>query len=277
MPGTLVVCSTPIGNLGDASPRLRQALASADIVYCEDTRRSRKLTSALGVSVPLRSYFVGNERARSVELADRLVRGETVALITDAGTPAVSDPGLSAVRAAAEVGATITVVPGPSAVTAAIAVSGLPSERWVFEGFLPRKAADRSRRLAQLAGETRTMVFFMTPARAPAELAELAGVCEPDRPVVIGRELTKRNEEIWRGTLSGALTHLREQPPRGELTVVLGGSPTPPGDVDAAVDQVVAAVGQGERFSEAVRRAADTHGVRRRLVYEAARRYLGSS
>ncbi|MBT8207536.1 MAG: rRNA small subunit methyltransferase 1, partial [Acidimicrobiia bacterium] len=159
MTGTLVVCATPIGNLGDAPPRLAEALGSADVVYCEDTRHSRKLLDALGVDRPLRSYFVGNEAERSKEVKRRLEGGDTVALITDAGMPVVSDPGHSAVVAAIEAGATVTVVPGPSAALAALAVSGLPSERFVFEGFLPRKASERGDRLADLAAEPRTLIM----------------------------------------------------------------------------------------------------------------------
>ena len=276
MPGTLVVCATPIGNLSDASPRLREALAAADIVYCEDTRRSQKLLTALGVSATLRSYFVANEEQRAAELGEHLRRGETVVLITDAGMPAIADPGLTAVQAAVEAGAAVSVVPGPSAVTAAVAVSGLPSERFIFEGFLPRKASDRSRLLAELVGEPRTMVFFMSPKRAADELAELAASCGGGRRVVIARELTKLHEEVWRGTLAEAADYVAQRPPRGELTVVVAGSPDQPGDLEAAVTQVLAAVDSGELFSAAVKQAADTHSVRRRLLYEAARRRLES-
>lgn len=274
MSGTLVLCATPIGNLGDASPRLREALAGADVVYCEDTRRSQKLLGAFGISASLRSYFVANEEARAVELAEHLRNGETVVLISDAGMPGVADPGLTAVRAAVEVGATVTVVPGPSAVTAAVAVSGLPSERFVFEGFLPRKQAERRQQLAELAGEPRTMVFFMSPKRAVAELTDLLAACGRDRSVVVAREISKLHEEIWRGTLAEAVAHFEEHAARGELTVVVAGSPDEPGSLEAAVDGVLGAMAEGELFSAAVKRAADTHGVRRRLVYEAARKRL---
>jgi 16S rRNA (cytidine1402-2'-O)-methyltransferase len=276
MSGTLVLCATPIGNLSDASPRLREALAAADIVYCEDTRRSGKLLSALGVTAPLRSYFVANEAARAGELADHLERGETVVLITDAGMPAVADPGLTAVRAALEVDATVTVVPGPSAVTAALAVSGLPSERFVFEGFLPRKQEPRRARLRELASEPRTMVLFVAASRAAGELALLAETFGPDRPVAVARELTKLHEEVWRGTAAEAADHYREHPPRGELTVVVGGAPVLPGDMDGAIASVQRLVAGGALFSEAVKRAAGAHDVRRRLLYEAARRQLDS-
>ncbi len=274
MAGKLVLCATPIGNLSDSSARLRDALASADIVYCEDTRRSAKLVSALGLRVPLRSYFVANEDVRAREVADHLEQGKTVVLITDAGTPAVADPGLTAVRAAVAAGAEVTVVPGPSAVTAAIAVSGLPSERFVFEGFLPRKQEQRRARLRELADEPRTMVFFVAAARAVTELAALAESCGDDRPAVVARELTKLHEEIWRGTISAATAHYAANPPKGELTLVLGGAPIVEGDLEAAMDTVHRLVADGELFSEAVKQAADAHSVRRRLLYESALRRL---
>jgi len=276
MPGTLVLCATPIGNLSDASPRVREALAAADVVYCEDTRRSGKLLSVLGVKAPLRSYFVANEAARAGELAQHLQRGETVVLITDAGMPTVADPGLTAVKAAIEVGAAVTVVPGPSAVTAALAVSGLPSERFVFEGFLPRKQEQRRARLEELDSEPRTMVLFVAASRAARELAALAEAFGPDRPVAVARELTKLHEEVWRGTLSGACGHYEDHPPKGELTVVIGGAPVLPGDMEKAIESVQRLVDDGALFSEAVKRAAGAHEVRRRLLYEAARRQLDS-
>lgn len=272
MPGTLVLCATPIGNLSDASPRLRDALASADLVYCEDTRRSRKLLTALGVKAPLRSYFVANEEARADELGRHLKRGETVVLITDAGTPAVADPGLTAVRVAIESEAVVTVVPGPSAVTAAVAVSGLPSERFVFEGFLPRKQEARRSRIEELADEPRTLVLFVAAARSGVELAALADGLGGERPAVVARELTKLHEEVWRGTLAGAAAHYTGEPPRGELTVVVGGAAVRSGDVEAAVGEVDRLIGEGLLFSEAVKAAAEMHGVRRRQLYETARR-----
>jgi len=272
MPGTLVLCSTPIGNLSDASTRLREALDGADIVYCEDTRRSSKLLTALGVDASLRSYFVGNEAARAAELSEHLRRGETVALITDAGTPAVADPGLTAVRAAIEVEAIVTVVPGPSAVTAAIAVSGLPSERFVFEGFLPRKHEVRRSRIEELVDEPRTAVLFVAAGRAVEELVALAEGLGDDRQVVVGRELTKLHEEVWRGTLAGAVAHYRANPPRGELTLVVDGTPERSGDLEAAIGEVQRLIAEGLLFSEAVKAAADIHNVRRRHLYEAARR-----
>ena len=232
--------------------------------------------ASLGLKVALRSYFVANEAARAVELAEHLEQGETVALITDAGMPTVADPGLTAVRAALDVGAAVTVVPGPSALTAAVAVSGLPSDRFIFEGFLPRKHEQQRARLAELATEPRTMVFFVAASRAARELAALAETCGSDRPVAVARELTKLHEEIWRGTLAGAADHYQDHPPKGELTVVVGGAPAIPGDMEAAIASVHSLVKDGALFSEAVKRAAGAHGVRRRLLYEAARRQLDS-
>lgn len=272
MPGTLVLCASPIGNLGDASPRLRETLAGADVIYCEDTRRSRTLLASLGVSGRLFSYHVANEDERAQELRRHLEDGRTVALLTDAGMPAVADPGLSAVRVAVDAGATVTVVPGPSAVTSAIAVSGLPSERFVFEGFLPRKGIRRRARLDEIAGERRTSVLFLAPTRASDDLADLAAACGPDRHVVVARELTKLHEELWRGSLGAAVDHFATNPPRGEVTLVLAGDTTERGDFEAAAADVARLVSEGVSFSDAVRRSSEAHAVRRRDLYERARR-----
>jgi 16S rRNA (cytidine1402-2'-O)-methyltransferase len=270
MPGTLILCAGPIGNLGDAPPRLAEALAGADLVYAEDTRRARILLDHLGVRRPLRSYFAGNEAARAPELAARLTAGETVALLTDAGTPAIADPGLSAVQAAIEVGASVTGIPGPSAVTLAVAVSGLPTDRFVFEGFLPRRGARRAARIAALAGEERTAVLFCAPGRLAGDLADLAGTLDGDRPCVVCRELTKLHEEVWRGTLAAAASHWGTTGARGEVTVVLGGAPAAAPDLEAAQEQVDELVTQGVSLSEACRRVAAATGVRRRELYAAA-------
>ncbi len=271
MAGTLFICGTPIGNLGDASPRLRQTLDSVDQIYAEDTRRSRKLLQALGVEAPLRSYFVGNEAARSRELARHLEDGHDVALITDAGMPSVSDPGVSAVKAATRIGATVSVIPGPSAVTAALAVSGLSAERFVFEGFLPRKGSIRANRLKQLAGEERTVILFVTAGRAAADLAGLAEVCGAERLVVIGRELSKLHEQVWRGSLGEARLMYEAAAPRGELTLVLEGASPPGEDLAAAVAQVESHVEEGASFSDAVREVAADHNIGRGRLYELAR------
>jgi len=165
MTGRLVICATPIGNLEDASPRLRETLAGADVVFAEDTRRTGKLLERLGVDAKLRSFFLGNEQKRSIEIRSRLEQGETIALVSDAGMPAISDPGVAAVRAARSVDAVVSVVPGPSAVTAAIAVAGLGGDRFVFEGFLPRSGEERQRRVAVASTDDRPVVLFSAPSR----------------------------------------------------------------------------------------------------------------
>ncbi|MCB2224443.1 MAG: 16S rRNA (cytidine(1402)-2'-O)-methyltransferase [Actinobacteria bacterium] len=268
MPGTLILCAGPIGNLGDAAPRLGEALASADVVYAEDTRRAAVLLGRLGVSVPTRSYFVGNEAERAVEIGERLAAGETVAVLTDAGTPAIADPGLSAVRAAVEAGAVVTGVPGPSAVTLALAVSGLPSDRFAFEGFLPRKGAKRTRRLQGLGAEERTTVLFSAPGRLVADLSDLLGAAGPDRPVVVCRELTKLHEEVWRGTLAEAAASWEAREVRGEVTVVLGGAEARPAGIEEAVAMAASLIDQGVPASKAAASVAATTGVARRSIYD---------
>ncbi len=267
MSGTLIVCATPIGNLGDATKRLQEALAGADVVFAEDTRRTGRLLAGLGIEASLRSYFVGNERSRTPELEQLLRSGRTVALVTDAGMPAVSDPGAGAVAAADAVGATVTVIPGPSAVTAALAVSGFDGDRFVFEGFLPRKGKERRARLESLAPETRTAVLFLSPHRVGGDLEDLVEALGGDRRITVTRELTKLHEEVWRGTLADAADRWSETG-RGEFTVVIEGAPEPPPDLDAAVAAVEASVDGGERPSDAVRRIARELGVSRRALYE---------
>ncbi len=201
MAGRLILAATPIGNLGDASPRLGEAIAGADHVFAEDTRRASILLRYLGITRPTRSYFAGNEAARHDDLAELLRSGASVVLLTDAGTPGISDPGLSAVKTALEVGAETLVIPGPSAVTAALALSGLPADRFVFEGFLPRRGKARNERLAELAGEERTVVLFAAPHRLVDDLTDLARECG-GRRVVLCRELTKLHEEWLTGTVA---------------------------------------------------------------------------
>jgi 16S rRNA (cytidine1402-2'-O)-methyltransferase len=267
MAGRLVLCATPIGNLGDASPRLAEALGSADLILAEDTRRSATLLRALGVERPLRSYFAGNDDRRASELVGLLTEGRSVALITDAGTPAISDPGVSAVSAAREAGATITVVPGPSAVTAALSVSGLPSERFVFEGFLPKKGSERDRRLGALATETRTAVLFVAPHQLTDDLSDLARIA-PDRPLCIARELTKMFEEIQWTTSAAAPEIWAGREILGEFTLVLGGAEPIGPDLEASVEAVLAEIDAGAQMSDAVRRVASTMGVPRRTLYQ---------
>jgi 16S rRNA (cytidine1402-2'-O)-methyltransferase len=270
MGGILILCATPIGNLGDAAPRLGEAIESADVVFAEDTRRAGRLLSALGVQKPLRSYFVGNEAERAVELRERLGGGETVALLTDAGTPGVADPGVSAVRAAEEAGATVTIVPGPSAVTAALAVAGFGADRFVFEGFLPRSGTARTERLASIAAERRPVVLFAATGRVAGDLADLAAVCGGQRAVVVARELTKLHEEVWRGGLGSAAAHWGDEvEPRGEFSIVLAPAEAIRPDLGAGVAAVELEMGSGTAMSEAVRTVAEALGLSRRALYEA--------
>jgi 16S rRNA (cytidine1402-2'-O)-methyltransferase len=269
--GTLVVCATPIGNLEDVSPRLRATLEAADVVFAEDTRRTGRLLERLGVASELRSFFVGNEQQRLGELRERLRRGETVALVSDAGMPVVSDPGYAAVRMAVDLGARVTVVPGPSAVTAALAVSGFGGDRFVFEGFLPRHAGERQRRMAAIAVDDRPTVVFSPPARIAADLADLADHLGDERAVVVGRELTKLHEEVWRGTLRDAAARWAETvQPRGEFTLVVAPGAPPPPDLAAALAAVDERLEAGERLSTAARQVAEETGISRRVLYEAA-------
>ncbi|TCC56472.1 16S rRNA (cytidine(1402)-2'-O)-methyltransferase [Kribbella pittospori] len=225
MTGRLVLAGTPIGDVLDASPRLGRVLGEADVVAAEDTRRLRRLTSELGVVVAGRvvSYFEGNERERTPELLDALTSGQTVVVVTDAGMPSVSDPGYRLVAAAIDVGVEVTAVPGPSAVLTALALSGLPVDRFTFEGFLPRKPGERARRLADLADEPRTMVFFEAPHRLTASLEAMAEAFGADRRTAVCRELTKTYEEVKRGPLDELVTWSKDGV-RGEITVVVSGA-----------------------------------------------------
>lgn len=269
MPGKLILCAGPIGNLDDAPPRLAAALEEADVVYAEDTRRARVLLGHLGIDRPLRSYFVGNEADRATEIEGRLAEGGTVALVTDAGTPAIADPGLSAVRAAVAAGADVTGVPGPSAVTLAVSLAGLPADRFVFEGFLPRSGRRRTERIRDLADERRTAVVFCAPGRVAADLSDLLAAMGGERPVVVCRELTKLHEEVWRGTLGDAAGHWTRRRVKGEVTVVIGGADVPEPDLNAAIDRALALIESREAPSEACRRVAAETGVRRRTLYAA--------
>jgi 16S rRNA (cytidine1402-2'-O)-methyltransferase len=271
MTGRLVICATPIGNLDDASPRLRETLAGADVVFAEDTRRTGKLLERLEVDADLRSFFVGNEQQRSIEIRTRLERGETIALVSDAGTPAISDPGVAAVRAARSVDAAISVVPGPSAVTAAIAVAGLGGDRFVFEGFLPRSGEDREHRIEIAANDDRPVVLFSAPSRVGRDLADLMTAAGPERIVVVAREVTKLHEEIWAGTLEDAVVHWTDEvEPRGEFTLVIEPRAEEPPDLSAALATVEERIAEGERLSNAVREVAAETGVSRRALYETA-------
>jgi 16S rRNA (cytidine1402-2'-O)-methyltransferase len=270
--GKLVVCATPIGDLEDASPRLGRALAEADLIACEDTRQTRKLLTHLGVTTRMTSYHEVGERERARELADRVAAGLRLALVTDAGMPAVSDPGYHLIGACLERGVPVEVVPGPSAALAALVVSGLPTDRFCFEGFLPRRPGQRDRRLHELAAEPRTMVFFEAPHRVLATLEAMAAAFAPDRAAAAVRELTKVHEQVLRGPLGEVRERLAAQGPRGELTLVVGGAPpgaaraARPGDLAAEVARLVEG---GTSTRDAVAAVAEATGTPRRTVYQA--------
>lgn len=224
--GRLQVVATPIGNLGDLSERARAALAAADVIAAEDTRHSGALLKTLGIARPLVSLHEHNEPQRAAQLLARLERGETVVLVSDAGTPLLSDPGLELVQRAAAAGYEVQVLPGPSAITAALAVAGLPTDRFCFEGFLPARAAARRGALATLADERRTLVFFEAPHRLAAALDDMALELGGERPAVVVRELTKMHESVYRGSLTQLAQRARQEAnfARGELTLVVHGA-----------------------------------------------------
>lgn len=270
MTGTLILCATPIGNLDDVSKRLIDALSSADIVYAEDTRRTAKLLNHLGLARPMTSFFVGNEASRLDGLRRDLAEGKTVALVTDAGTPVVSDPGSSAVEAAIAAGASVTAIPGPSAVTLALSLSGFDADRFVFAGFLPRKGDDRSAAVASIAAEERTTVFFAAPSRVASDLEDLAATTGPDRRVAVCRELTKLHEEVFRSSAAQAAVEFSDSSrARGEFTIVVEGAPPGTPDLGAAVSAAKALVIEGVSTKDAAADAAGAFGVSRREVYEA--------
>lgn len=267
--GTLFICATPIGNLGDISERLRTTLETVDVVYAEDTRRTGKLLGHLGIDVPMRSLFSGNESERTTEMLKRLEAGEKVALVSDAGMPSVSDPGADAVRLAHAAGLVVTVIPGPSAVTTAMALSGFAGERFVFEGFLPRKGAQRRRRIESFVDEERPIVLFMSPHRLLGDLDALKTALGPARELVITRELTKLHEEVWTGSLDQAIAHWGEIAGRGEFTVVIGPAEKGPDDFEDVMAIARALVDSGKSVSAAAREAATGSGHPRREIYEA--------
>ena len=259
---------TPIGNLGDISPRAAQTLAAVDLIAAEDTRRTGRLLAHLELEDrTLLSFFEGNERERTEDLLRRLRDGATIALVTDGGMPTISDPGFRLVRACGTEGIDVRVVPGPSAAIAALAISGLPTDRFVFEGFLPRKAGDRRRRLEALASDPRTIVFFESPKRLKTMLAETLDVLG-DRHVAVARELTKLHEEVVRDTLSGILARNDDTTLKGEVVVVVGGSEDQePADEDAMVERARTLVAAGMRSREAARVVTERQGVSANAIY----------
>ncbi|WP_371825875.1 16S rRNA (cytidine(1402)-2'-O)-methyltransferase [Nonomuraea turcica] len=275
--GRLVLAGAPIGQAGDVSPRLREVLGSADVVAAEDTRRLRRLAAELGVEIEGRvvSYYDQNEAARAQELLEVLEQGRTVVIITDAGMPGVSDPGYRLTRLAVEAGITVTALPGPSAVTTALAVSGLASDRFCFEGFPPRKSGDRARRLAALAGEERTMVFFEAPHRLADSLAAMAEAFGADREAAVCRELTKTYEEVRRGGL-GELAEWAAGGVKGEITVVVAGHVPVAGEPDpeALVAEVDRRVAEGAHRKLAIADVAKEAGIPKRELYDLVHKRL---
>lgn len=266
----IILAATPIGNLGDASQRLIDALSSASVVAAEDTRVAIRLMHALGIEnrPQLLALHEHNETARVAELVDLAGRTDLLVL-SDAGMPGISDPGFALVSAAASAGVRVTVLPGPSAVVAALAISGLPTDRFSFEGFFPRKGGDRRAMLAGLATETRTMVFFESPNRLAASLAEVAAIFGPDRRVAVARELTKLFEEVRRGT-AAELAAWAASGIKGEICVVIAGSVPVALELDIGVGQVLALVAGGTRLKEAAAEVSEATGLGRRDLYQGA-------
>lgn len=269
-PGRLVLAGTPLGDAGDASPKLVDALRTADVIAAEDTRRTRSLAAALGVTPVGRlvSFYDAVETARLPGLVAAVRDGETVLLVTDAGMPSVSDPGFRLVAACVDAGLPVTCVPGPSAVTTALALSGLASDRFCFEGFAPRKQGERRRWLATLAGEQRTCVFFESPHRLAATLRDASDVLGADRRAAVCRELTKQYEEVRRGGLA-ELADWASDGVRGEVTVVVEGVAPERADVATLTDRVEALVAGGQRLKDAVADVAEGAGVSRKALYDA--------
>ncbi|HJQ91050.1 MAG TPA: 16S rRNA (cytidine(1402)-2'-O)-methyltransferase [Acidimicrobiia bacterium] len=266
--GRLYVCGTPIGNLGDVSDRLREVLQTADVVYAEDTRRTATLLRHVGARPSMRSLFVGNEKSRTADLLASLDQGLAVAMVTDAGMPTVSDPGSEVIRLARQAGHLVTVVPGPSAVVAAVALAGFGGDRFVFEGFLPRKGTERSERLSRIGGEDRPVILFVSPHRLVADLESIAAATGPEREIVITREMTKLHEEVWSGSVAQAIEEWSDRDVKGEVTVVIAPGPLDAPSFDAALVEARGLVEGGAAPSEAARRVATETGVSRREIYE---------
>lgn len=270
--GALVLVATPIGNLDDLSARAAAALAAADAIACEDTRRTGRLLAHLGISTP--KLLVANEhteRDLAPEVVRRVGAGERVVVVSDAGMPGISDPGEALVQAVLDAGLAVDVIPGPSAADSALVISGLPTGRFVFEGFLPRKGSGRRERLAEVAAEQRTIVLYEAPHRLARTLTDLVEACGGERRVALLRELTKLHEEHWRGTLAEALARTDEVAPRGEYVVVLdGAAPAEPADDDVLRSAIVEAREAGRSTRDAVDEVTARFGAPRRHVYDLA-------
>lgn len=273
MSGALYLVGTPIGNLGDFSPRAVEVLQQVDFIAAEDTRVSLKLLNRFEIKKPLVSYFEHNKNVSGERILSRLLGGETCALVTDAGMPAISDPGEDIVRMCAQHGIDVFVVPGPSAVVSALAVSGLPTSRWCFEGFLSVNKKERIPHLESLQKEMRTMIFYEAPHKLLRTLEDMAEYFGADRPIAVVREITKLHEQTLRTTIGGALAHFTETPPKGEFVLVVGGAPeeveedlTP----EQALDIVARYRDEGKSLKEACKLAAKDTGYSKNELYALA-------
>ena len=273
MAGTLYLVPTPIGNLGDISPRAKKTLAEADFIAAEDTRVSLKLLNHLELKKPLVSYYEHNKNESGPRIVERLLAGESCALVTDAGSPAISDPGEDLVALCAENGIPVSAIPGPCAIITALSISGLPTGRFTFEGFLSTSKKSRQEHLAALRDERRTMVFYEAPHKLRATLDDLTAAFGGERRISLCRELTKLHEEVIRTTLEGARAMYAEQPPRGEYVLVLDGAPEPETaeiTLEDALNRVAALIEGGSSKKDAVKQAAAETGFPKNVLYDAA-------
>ena len=272
MSGQLILVATPIGNLGDISERMKQVLEQADLIACEDSRHSGRLVKHMGITSP--KYIVVNdhtERDACNGIVEAIMGGKTVALITDAGTPGISDPGSVVVQAVIAAGLSVTAVPGPAALIMALIISGIPTTRFVFEGFLPRSGRDRAERLADIASEMRTVIFYEAPHRIARTLNDLATACHPDRLIAVTRELTKMHEEVWRGSVSEAALHFATVEAMGEFVVVLAAAEAPlPADEDLIKEALVHEFSTGLSTRDAVDAVVKKTSAPKRAVYALA-------
>lgn len=271
-PGRLYVVSTPIGNLGDLSPRAVETLAGVSLVLAEDTRHSRHLLDHFGIRAPLASYHEHNEARTTPALVERLLAGESMAIISDAGTPLLSDPGARLVRAAIDAGVAVVPVPGASALLAALVASGIPADRFTFYGFLPRKGRERSELLGEIAALRHTAVVYEAPGRVAGTMAELAGLAA-DRQAAVARELTKQFEEVRRGTVGELARYYEDSPPRGEVVLVIEGAAPAPLDEEAVRQRARALRAEGVSAREVARTLVAEHGVARNTAYRLAHEF----
>ena len=270
MAGMLYLVPTPIGNLGDISERCRETLSAADFIAAEDTRVTIKLLNHLDIHKPLVSYYEHNKAQRGGKILDRILAGETCALVSDAGSPAISDPGEDLVRQCAEAGITVTAIPGPCAVVTALSISGLPTGRFTFEGFLSMSKKSRQEHLSSLRNETRTMIFYEAPHKLQNTLKDLAETFGPDRPISLCRELTKLHEEVFRTTIQGAMDRYAETPPKGEFVLVVAGAQkeaAPEVTLEDALARMAGLMEQGLSRKDAARQAAQETGFPKNELY----------